>query len=237
VRSFGGDPTRMVALGCSAGASSLGAARLARARQPIVRGMVLMSGTPVVVNVPNNPGEFRRVAANAGCEPRRSAAKTTSTTTAAAAGAAGADDGARADDGAAESAGALTTAGALTGNGSDSALDDAQQARLELECMKRVDAQQLIRAISNPTLNLVGAPAGDSPPIDDELVFAPSELERRLKAGLEADIVRYSTSARSTLFAHTTLFSGQTFSCFFHFSTCRCQTGRFVEAIPAPRFL
>ncbi len=176
----------MVALGYSAGASSLGVARVAHAREPIVRGMVLMSGTPSVVNIPNNPGEFRRVAANAGCVPRRSAVGTT--TTAAAAG------------GAAESAGALATAEAHPGNGSDSTLDGAQQAQLELECMKRVDAQQLMRAVSNRTLNLVGAPAGGSPRIDDVVVFEPWEVKRRVEAGLVADTVRFTAPSSSSLF-------------------------------------
>ncbi len=166
----------MVGLGYSAGASSLSVARVAYARDPIVRGMVLMSGTPTVVNNPNNPGEFRRVAANAGCAPRGAATITATTTT-------------TTTNNTADSTAASTTAQAEASNGSDSALDGAQQARLELECMKRVDAQELARAISNRTLNPIGSPAGGAPRIDDVLVFAPSEVSRRVQTGLVADIV------------------------------------------------
>ncbi len=66
VRAFGGDPARMVPLGYSAGASSLGVARVAHTRPPIVRGMLLMSGTPTVINIPTNTGSSGRVDTNAG---------------------------------------------------------------------------------------------------------------------------------------------------------------------------
>ncbi len=57
----------MVALGHSAGSTAIGTQLFAHARDPIVRGAILMSGPVEYASQPSNPAEFRRVAANAGC--------------------------------------------------------------------------------------------------------------------------------------------------------------------------
>lgn len=59
----------------------------------------------------------------------------------------------------------------------------------ELECMRRVDAEQLQHAISNQTFNLFGSPYGGWPMVDNTTVFTNEEYERKGRAGEFAHVV------------------------------------------------
>jgi carboxylesterase type B len=181
VRAFGGDPARIVGVGYSAGGASLATALVAYAHDPIVQAAVLMSGTAPLAGGSSDSREFRRVAANAGC----SSPLGDSTSTAAAAAATTATATTAATSSAAHASGgnnATPTVGRSE--------DDLARDRRELECMKRVDARQLMRAISNETTNVFGAPRGGYPRYDDVILFTPQELTRRMQEGRFARVVR-----------------------------------------------
>lgn len=59
----------------------------------------------------------------------------------------------------------------------------------ELECMRTVNAEVLMRAISNKTLNAFGAPSGGTPMVDNVTLFTMREYVHRGSAGKFAKIV------------------------------------------------
>ncbi|KJK79605.1 hypothetical protein H634G_05197 [Metarhizium anisopliae BRIP 53293] len=65
----------------------------------------------------------------------------------------------------------------------------------ELECMRTVNAEILMRAISNKTLNAFGAPSGGAPMVDNVTLFTMREYVHRGSAGKFAKI--------PTLMGHT----------------------------------
>lgn len=65
----------------------------------------------------------------------------------------------------------------------------------ELECMKRVDAEELQLAISNHTLNLFGSPYGGWPMVDNITVFTNEEYEKKGSKGEFAHLVSQEQSS------------------------------------------
>lgn len=59
----------------------------------------------------------------------------------------------------------------------------------ELECMRTVNAEVLMRAISDKTLNAFGAPSGGTPMVDNVTLFTMREYVHRGSAGKFAKIV------------------------------------------------
>ncbi len=182
VRAFGGDPARIVGVGSSSGSTTLATMLLAFVDDPVINGAILMSGPVTLAGSPSDSSEFRRVAAIAGCSSLGAAAtnnsssdvestNTTTTTT---------------------NTTTATTTTNTTNTTSAGGSDDMEleRDRRELECMKRVDAQQLARAVSNATLNQMGAPRGGYPRFDNVLVFPLPELMKRAQEGRFARVVR-----------------------------------------------
>ena len=66
IAAFGGDPDRMILFGESAGAISISSYSYAYPDNPIVRGLILQSGTAELIRNPG-PSEFIRVSDALGC--------------------------------------------------------------------------------------------------------------------------------------------------------------------------
>lgn len=60
----------------------------------------------------------------------------------------------------------------------------------DLECMRRVSAGTLQRAVSNATFNRFGAPSGGGPVVDNVTHFSVQEYLRRGEEGRFARVVR-----------------------------------------------
>ncbi len=73
----------------------------------------------------------------------------------------------------------------------------------ELECMRNADADALMHAISNHTLNQFGSPYGGWPMVDNATVFTNAEYKRRGKAGEFAHLASdYTTENAFKLLIH-----------------------------------
>ncbi len=150
-------------------------ALLAYVRDPIVRGAILMSG-PANLTGAGGYSQFRRVAVNAGCAASAAAAAAAATSTVAMTG----------TTAVAASAPALNSSGGVDASAAAGA--PTEDERRVLECMRSLDARQLVRAMPALTVSDFTAAPG-LPRYDDTLVFPPSEISRRVHAGQFARIV------------------------------------------------